>query len=65
MTKPAGVFLQIIGVLMILYGFTEAAEGGSQWPIWAGLGLLVWGGIGIRKRIDQETGVTKTDDDRK
>lgn len=64
MTKPAAVFLQLIGVVMILYGFTEAAQGGSYWPIWVGLALLVWGGISIRQRIDRELDVRKRHDDR-
>jgi hypothetical protein len=63
MTKPAAVFLQLLGVVLIIVGFGSAGQGAEQGEsmtggylfIAAGLGLLVWGGIAIRQRISKDS----------
>jgi len=48
MTKPAAVFLQLVGAIIFPFGFAD--------PVWffIGFGLLVAGGVAIRARIKSD-----------
>lgn len=47
MTKPAAVFMQILGVVVALGGI-----GAESWTIGLiGAALFIWGGVAIRKRL--------------
>lgn len=47
MTKPAAIFLQLIGLIVAMVGI-----GQQSWTIsLIGAALIIWGGYAIRQRI--------------
>lgn len=51
MTKPAATFMQLLGLLGVLWGIGE-----QSWVISGiGIGLLIWGGAAVRKRIEADS----------
>ena len=57
LTKPAAVFVQLIGLLSGLLGLGVLAAQNSAGlvPLALGVGLVIWGGRATRERIRKET----------
>lgn len=51
LTKPAGVFCQLIGFFMLLGGLAAAGNDspGGVWFAFLGIGLFIWGGWSARQ----------------
>ena len=53
MSKPLIFMLQLIGFILLILGFGQVMSGESPIMLLIGLILVIFGGIGWRKRIKQ------------
>jgi hypothetical protein len=53
LTKPAAAFAQLLGAVLMFFGFGAMVDG-SYWLFVVGAALLLWGGWAARKRISED-----------